>query len=587
LNLGNHPRLRKYTALLQQDLSATYSRDLHKWLIAGPIIGVITGLLVTLVAEIILKWMWPHFLGFYLRYPAFMVPVIGAGFLAAGLLMQYLTPDPDEHSTEEIIRSYHEHHGDIRMRPFVPKLAAAIATVGFGGSAALEGPSIYGGGAIGSWLWAKLKWLRLEPHDRRIMLISGAAAGMGAVFRAPLTGIVFALEMPYKDDLAHEALLPSLIASVVAYATLASFLGTRPLFNFAGGTTFSGNELLWAALLGLACGLATMVFDRVYRSVREFVVRLRVPHWIKMTAGGVLTGLCGWMFLAIFPGHLVPVGPNYEAVGQILQQTHSTIELLAFGVMKLTATLFTLGVGGVSAMFVPLFLTGGSFGAAFAQSIGQAHALDLYAAVGMAAFLAGGYKTPLTAVVFVAEATGGHSYIIPALIGAAVAYAVSGEVSVSGDQRVHETVKVAELWRIPVAEVMQRQVVSIDARSTLREFMQSLGAHHLHAAYPVSADGKPVGVIAMRALGRVPAEKWDEVRVGDLAEHQVTRVSPDCALYEALRLLTDQRGRHMLLVTSPDGKLEGILTKTDLLSALQATGRPAANSPAPAPTDIT
>jgi CIC family chloride channel protein len=134
---------------------------------------------------------------------------------------------------------------------------------------------------------------------------------------------------------------------------------------------------------------------------------------------------------------------------------------------------------------------------------------------------------------------------------------------------------------------MQRQVVSIDARSTLREFMQSLGAHHLHAAYPVSADGKPVGVIAMRALGRVPAEKWDEVRVGDLAEHQVTRVSPDCALYEALRLLTDQRGRHMLLVTSPDGKLEGILTKTDLLSALQATGRPAANSPAPAPTDIT
>jgi CIC family chloride channel protein len=587
LKLGSHSRLRKYTALLQRDLSATYSRDLHKWLVVAPIVGVLTGLLITLIAEIILKWMWPHFLAFFLRHPAIMVPIIGAGFLIAGLLMQYLTPDPDEHSTEEIIHSYHEHQGDIRMRPFVPKLAAAITTVGFGGSAALEGPSIYGGGALGSWLWTKLNRLHLEPHDRRIMLISGAAAGMGAVFRAPLTGIVFALEMPYKDDLAHEALLPSLIASVAAYATLASFLGTQPLFNFAGGAAFSGNQLLWAALLGLACGLLTMGFNRSYRRVREFMIRLRLPHWIKMTAGGILTGLCGWMFLAIFPGHLVPVGPDYEAVGQILQQAHGTFELVAFGVMKLAATLFTLGVGGVSAMFVPLFLTGGSFGAAFAQSIGQAHALDLYAAVGMAAFLAGGYKAPLTAVVFVAEATGGHSYIIPALIGAAVAYAVSGEVSVSADQRVHETVKVAELWRIRVSEAMQRRVISIDAHSTLREFLQSLGAHHLHAAYPVSADGKPVGVIAMRALGRVPAEKWDEVRVSDLAEGEATCVPPKCTLHEALSLLTDQGGQHMLLVISSTGKLEGILTKTDLLSALHTSERTDSNSreASPAPAD--
>ena len=75
-------------------------------------------------------------------------------FLLTGLIMQFLTPDPNEHSTEEIIRSYHEHQGDIDMRRSVPKLLAAVTTVGFGGSAALEGPSIYGGGAIGSWLWA-------------------------------------------------------------------------------------------------------------------------------------------------------------------------------------------------------------------------------------------------------------------------------------------------------------------------------------------------------------------------------------------------------------------------------------------------
>ncbi len=585
----NRLGLRKYTALVHRDLVATYSRDLHKWLVVAPIIGVVTGLLITLITEIILKWMWPPLLGFYLHHPLMIIPGLVIGFVIAGLLMQYLTPDPDEHSTEEIIRSYHERHGAVGMHPFIPKLAAAIATVGFGGSAALEGPSIYGGGALGSWLWTRLKWLRMEPRDRRIMLISGAAAGMGAVFRAPLTGIAFALEMPYKDDLAHEALIPSLIASVVSYATLAAFLGTEPLFNFAGGVTFSGKELLWAALLGLICGVVAMMFDIAYRRVRRFVVRLRVPHWIKMGVGGLLTGVCGWAFLAMFPGRLVPIGPNYEAVGEILQHAHSTVDLVIFGVMKLVATLCSLGAGGVSAMFVPLFLTGGSFGAAFAQSIQQTHAMDLYAAVGMAAFIAAGYKTPLTAVIFVAEATGGHSYIIPALIGAAVAYAVSGGASVSDDQRVHETVKVAELWRIPVSKVMQRQVIAIDSHLSLREFFDSVGLHRLYAAYPVCADGKPIGVILVRTLARVPHEKWEEVTVADIALRDVIRVRPDCALYEALHLITDQQSEHLLLVTSSEEKLEGILTKTDLLKALKTGGGTIsdARSPVQATPDLT
>jgi CIC family chloride channel protein len=583
----NHPRLRKYTAIVRRDLSASYSRDLHKWLLVAPIVGVLTGLLTTLISQSVLKWLWPNFLALIFVHPVLAVPILAAGFLIAGLLMQYLTPDPNEHSTEEIIRSYHEHEGDIRMRPFVPKLAAAIATVGFGGSAALEGPSIYGGGALGSWLWTKLKRLRLEPNDRRILLISGAAAGMGAVFRAPLTGIVFALEMPYKDDLAHEALLPSLIASVVAYATLASFLGTRPFFDFAEGTSFSGNELLWAALLGLGCGLVTLVFDLGYRRVRTFFVRLRVSHWIKMAAGGILTGLCGWAFLAMFHGRLVPIGPNYEAVGEILQHAHSTLELAVFGVLKLVATACSLGAGGVSAMFVPLFLTGGSFGAAFAQSIGQAHALDLYAAVGMAAFLAGGYKTPLTAVVFVAEATGGHSYIIPALIGAAVAYAVSGEASVSGDQRLHEAVRVAELWRGAVSEVMQRQVVSADAQLSLREFLRETAARYPHAAYPVAENGQTVGVVAMASLAAVDPDKWDEVRVGDLAVRDVPRVPPDCSLQEALRLFSaDQQSQPLLLVTSPGGDLEGIVARSDLLAALHPEGNSSSHSGSPVPAHL-
>ena len=436
-----HPLLRKYLLVVRKDLREIYSRDLQKWLIIAPLIGVTTGLAITGIAVIILKELWPVVLGYFLRHHWAIVPGIGLGFAVTGLIMQLLTSDPDEHSTEEVIRSYHEHEGEIDMRGFAPKLLAAITTVGFGGSAALEGPSIYGGAAIGSWLWARLKRLRLTRRERRIMLISGAAAGMSAVFRAPLTGIVFALEMPYRDDLAHEALVPSLIASVVSFATLSFFLGSAPLFDFAGAASFEPRDLYWSALLGLIIGLIAVVFVVIFRRARGLFIQWHIAHWMKMTLGGALTGLCGLLFLHMYPGTLVPIGPNYEAVGMILNGHHGTRELLNFSALKLAATVFTLGSGGVSAMFVPLFLSGGALGTAFAESIVHSAATGLYAAVGMASFISAGYKTPLAAVVFVAEATGGHAFIVPALIGAAVAYAVSGDASASGGQRLHEGAK--------------------------------------------------------------------------------------------------------------------------------------------------
>src|SRR5579883_574362 len=482
---SKYPLLRKYLPLVHEDLGATYTRNLHKWLIIAPIIGVTTGLTVTAVAVIILRELWPAVFGYYLRHTWIMVPGVTAGFIITGLIMQYLTPDPDEHSTEEIVRSYHNHQGDIDMRPFFPKLLAAVTTVGFGGSAALEGPSIYGGGAMGSWLWAKLGRFNLEARDRRIMLISGAAAGMAAVFRAPLTGLVFALEMPYKDDIAHEALLPSLIASVVSYVTLAFFLGATPIFDFETVSSFTGRDLIWCALLGLFIGLIAMTFAITFRRARSFVVKWALPHWVKLAVGGLLTGVCGYAVVLIFKDSLVPIGPNYEAVPTILGAHHASLELISFGFTKLGATIFSLASGGVSAMFVPLFLTGGAFGTAFAQTLVHSPALGLYAAVGMAAFIAAGYKTPLAAVVFVAEATGGHAFIIPALIGSAVAYAVSGDASVSGDQRLHEGIRVHELRGISVSEFMQRHVISVQASMTLRDFADAISPHYRHGCFPV------------------------------------------------------------------------------------------------------
>jgi chloride channel protein, CIC family len=569
---SKYPLLRKYLPLVHEDLGATYSRDLHKWLIIAPIIGVTSGLVVTAVAVIILRELWPLMFQYYLRHHWAMVVGLGLGFLATGLIMQFLTPDPNEHSTEEVVRSYHNHQGDIDTRPFIPKLVAAVTTVGFGGSAALEGPSIYGGGAIGSWLWTKMRRFNLGARERRIMLISGAAAGMAAVFRAPLTGLVFALELPYMDDLAHEALLPSLIASVVSYVTLAFFLGAKPIFNFDSATSFSGQDLVWSALLGGIIGLIAMIFSITFRRARQFVVNWELPHWVKLTIGGVLTGFCGLLFVSVFTDSLVPIGPNYEAVGIILSTRHAPFELVSFGVAKLIATIFSLASGGVSAMFVPLFLSGGAFGTAFSELFLHSSSLELYAAVGMASFIAAGYKTPLAAVVFVAEATGGHAFIIPALIGSAVAYGISGDASVSGDQRLHEGLRVFDLRHIAVSAFMQQQIVSVQASMTLREFADVIAHHYRHTAFPVLEGQEIVGTIPAWSVSKIPADKWETTTVRDVAERNVARVPPNCDAMEALRLLLREAAPPMLLVMSRSGKLEGIVTKTDVLEALKTRG---------------
>jgi len=391
---------------------------------------------------------------------------------------------------------------------------------------------------------------------------------MAAVFRAPLTGLVFALEMPYKDDLAHEALLPSLIASVVSYATLASIIGSTPLFGFAGTTTFRTSDIFWSAVLGLICGLVAMIFTITFRRVRTFAIHAPIPHTRKLVIGGVLTGICGLIFVSAYPGPLIPLGPNYEAVRLVLSQPHPSSELLFFALMKLLATLFSLGAGGVSAMFVPLFLAGGAIGSAFAQSIVHSSSFDLYAAVGMASFIAAGYKAPLTAVLFVAETTGGHSFIIPSLIGAACAYAISGEASVSGDQRLHEMVKLHGFTGMAVRKVMRTDVVSVQANATIRNFADSINGHNGHVIYPVLNNDRAIGTISIMALGSIPVDDWNTTVVGDVANQNLPTIAGDADVSDALRMLAREDSQRILFVIELD-KIEGIVTGGDILLARQ------------------
>ena len=126
---------------------------------------------------------------------------------------------------------------------------------------------------------------------------------------------------------------------MVAYARLVSIVGAQPLFGFAGSTSFRASDIWWSALLGAGIGLIAIVFDITFRRVRMFSIASRIPHWLKLTIGGLGTALCGLAFVTIYDGPLIPIGPNYEAVRYVLAHPIPTEVLLLFVVLKLLATI--------------------------------------------------------------------------------------------------------------------------------------------------------------------------------------------------------------------------------------------------------
>lgn len=562
-----YPHLRKYFAVVHADVGETYARSVGKWLMIAPLIGLITGLVIVLEVVVILRGAWAYLLPRYCDHHWLIVPAVLAGFGATGLIMRYLTADPDVHSTDEVVRSYHEHHGDMDLKSYWPKLLASVTTIGFGGSVALEGPSIYTGAGIGSWLWTKIGGHHVTRSDRQLMLISGAAAGLAAVFRAPLTGLIFALEMPFRDDLAHEALLPSLISSVVAYSTLVAILGAEPLFPFDRTIQFHDVDLIWAALLGLICGLVAMAFSSTFRRFRDFMIRLPIPHPLKLLFGGLGVVLCGLGFVTAFGSNLLPLGPDYEVVRTLLADHYPSTIVLSFFFTKAAASLLTLGSGGLGGMFIPLLLLGESLGRVFGQSVVHAQ-VDLYCAIGMAAFIAGGYKTPLAAVVFVAETTGTPAFLIPTLIGSAVAYAVSGEASIIGSQRLRQTPKLSQPVGLKAHQVMRTQMVGAQAEATLQEFFAGVATNHRHPAYPVFKDNKAIGSISLGEVAQVPGADWDKVKVEEVALPNLAQVGPDTDLREVVRLMNQQHRHRLVLIIDSDGAPVGLITPSDIVFAL-------------------
>lgn len=356
------------------------------------------------------------------RWALVIMPAIGA--LLGYMLIKRFASVEHARGTGSAISAYHLHGGYVTGAVIPIKSTASVLTVASGGSAGYEGPVTLIGAACGSLV---ARWLNLTVRARRILMAAGLAAGISALFQAPLAGAIFGVEIFYSSsDVEYETLLPSFIASAVSYTVFAYFFGWNSLFTMPPDCVYeNGLRLLPYFVLAIIVTFGARFYISFFRGVETWFVEWRKPGWVKVVAGGLVTGIIGFFVPDILGTSYSVIQASFTAGESELFVDYGPLTIagfVCFFFMKVVATAFTVGSGGSGGVFAPALVCGGTLGAAvglfFAHilpaSFGVTHPAT-FALVGMAGFLASAIRIPITAIVMVAEISGNHALLLPAM----------------------------------------------------------------------------------------------------------------------------------------------------------------------------
>src|SRR4051812_45754541 len=214
-----------------------------------------------------------------------LIPAIGA--LIGGLITRY-APECRGGGGDATIDAFHHADGVVRRRVLWAKPLASIATLGSGGSGGREGPTMQIGAALGSTIG---RYLKVTARERRVLMIAGIAAGISAVFRTPLGAALLAIEMLYRDDFESEALIPAVLASVIAYSVSITVFGHATMFGKLPAFAFQPKHIPLFIGLAIVIAAAASLFVASLRAGQRIAKRLPVPEWLRPTVGGLLLGL--------------------------------------------------------------------------------------------------------------------------------------------------------------------------------------------------------------------------------------------------------------------------------------------------------
>jgi CIC family chloride channel protein len=504
-----------------------------------------------------------------------LIPCLGG--LLAGLIIYKWAPEAAGHGTDAVIEAFHRLRGIIRARVPIIKAISSAITIGSGGSAGREGPVAQIGAGLGSYMASTLK---LSDRDRRLMVIAGAGGGIGSMFRAPLGGALFAVEVLYRDaEFEFEGIMPAIISSIVAYSVFSSFFGWGVLFDTPVYLFRHPLELFFYAFFGLLCVILGAFYVRVFYGLRDrFFKKLPVSNYLKPAIGGLMLGI-----VAIYFPQILGMGYGWIQLAIYGQMTIGLMIILVFA--KIFATSFTISSGGSGGVFAPSLFIGAMLGGAFGQAshllfpniISQPTAFVL---VGMGAFFAGVAKVPISSLIMVSEMTGSYGLLVPLMLSSSIAYLFSKrwniyekQVSDRVDSPAHLGDFVVDILaglKVQDALNNRRKMVLIPQNMPLKKILTFI-TETSNSYFPVIDESKKmVGIISLDDIRHIMFEEGlsELVNAKDMATLEVITVTLEDDLQNALRKFTIKNIEELPVVDVEDSKkVIGMLTRRDVLVA--------------------
>jgi chloride channel protein, CIC family len=538
----------------------------HMLLVAAPL-GAVVGLAIAGYDWVVNELLWSRITARPLAVQL-VAPLVG--LLLTGLLLR-LFRTPSSAMADEVVRAYHEPGEGMPTGTAPGKLAASIATMGLGGSAGMEGASKWLGATVGSFVQGALNRLGVPVlrWSTKTALLVGGSAGIAAIFRAPLSGAIMGVESPYKHDLAHEALLPALVASATSFFTFAQLRPATPYFPATFHYVLDARDLAVAVPLGLLAGLSSHLFLRTLSGLRGGLERLAPSIVLRTTLGGALLVALAAAAHGLV-GAPVTLGAGLPVANALLAGKYALWGALAIFGLKLLATAVTFGCGGVGGLFVPSATMGAALGAAFDAVLSPSHP-GVFTLLGIAAFTGASYNSILFAVVFVAEATGNVQLVVPSLVASTVAFAVAAGVSNSRAQRARRPDWQERLRAAPVSGAMTTGVITAAPGQPLDAFARAvLLEHHFKALPVVDGQGTLLGMAGLAGLRRVPQGDWGSATVADILDATAPTLGAGQSVAEAEELLRDGPYDYLPVVDPGSRRLVGVVSATDVYRALAA-----------------
>jgi len=506
-----------------------------------------------------------------------LIPTLGG--LLCGWLVYGFAPEAEGHGTDAVVRSFHRLGGRIRSRvPFVKSLASII-TIGTGGSAGREGPIAQIGAGFGSYLGG---FLKLGDHERRLLMLSGGAGGIGAIFRAPLGGALFLSEVMYGSTaLESAAVIPNFISAITAYTVFALINGQGVAFNVASNLTFSNiSELPFYIAFAIVCSVVGYLYVLVFYGLRNHVFRkIPVPNMFKPALGGLALGT-----LAVYLPQLMSGGYGWIQLAINGKLTLIMLLVLCFG--KIVATSVTISSGGSGGVFAPSLFIGAMLGGAFGSGCHYlfptlvAHP-EAFVLVGMGGFFAGVARVPLTAMLMVCEMSGSYGLLIPLMVVCIINVALLSsrwtlyeeQVTSIVDSPAHQgdfVVDVLEQIQVGDVQHLKRKVDIVPEDMPLPKILR-LAANSSNTYFPVVNGEKDlIGIFSLRDLRAVLLGDGAGplILAVDLATSPVLTVTLKDDLHTALRRFTQKNIDELPIVeVDQPTKVLGMLSRRDVISA--------------------